>query len=421
MAAARRRRLGCRRRDDAHARPDRRPQHARPGGLCERRVSPSRASGAPPSEPARRSSWSVGRGPACVRSRSGRARTCCRSSTGRCSPTPSSICAGTACAARSCPVATCRPRSATTSATRTASLALELRGRGRAARNAEGRSGSPRAASARRSSRSTATRCARRISARCSSSIGRRGAKATILLTPVSDPSRYGLVRLGADGQSRVVPREAEARGDRHEPDQRRPLRARAERARADPRGPGGLDRAGGLPAALRRGIGVRALAARILARRRHPRVVPAGAPRRARAAVPDRGRRRARRATTRSSPHTAVVHPDARLVPPVYIGANARDRRRRTVSAASRSIGAGAVGRGGSGRRVVRGRTRGDRRRTARPSSDRSSARARVLGEGCRALGLSVVGPGRHARGREHARPRARARRRRRDAGGAR
>ena len=59
----------------------------------------------------------------------------------------------------------------------------------------------------------------------------------------------------------------------------------------------------------------------------------------------------------------SARVHPDARLVPPVYIGANAEigagacvgslavDRRRRRR-------------RGGSGRRVVRGRSGGDRRR---------------------------------------------------------
>ena len=47
-----------------------------------------------------------------------------------------------------------------------------------------------------------------------------RDAVATIGLTPVADPSRYGLVR--TDSEQRVLgSREARARGDRHGPDQR--------------------------------------------------------------------------------------------------------------------------------------------------------------------------------------------------------
>ena len=46
---------------------------------------------------------------------------------------------------------------------------------------------------------------------------------------------RYGLVRVNGDGQRAQLPREAAAGGDRHEPDQRRPVRARAGRARPDP------------------------------------------------------------------------------------------------------------------------------------------------------------------------------------------
>ena len=88
-------------------------------------------------------------------------------------------------------------------------------------------------------------------------------ARATILLTPVEDPSRYGLVRVQRRRSRAQLPREAAAGGDRHEPDQRRPLRARAGRARPDPAGPGRVDRARGLSAARRGGGRVRRGAAR--------------------------------------------------------------------------------------------------------------------------------------------------------------
>ena len=91
------------------------------------------------------------------------------------------------------------------------------------------------------------------------------------------------------------LPREAAPGGDRHEPDQRGPLRARAGRARPDPAGPACVDRARGLPAPRRRAGGLRRRARRLLARRRHARRLPAGPPRRARAELRHRARRRAR------------------------------------------------------------------------------------------------------------------------------
>ena len=85
-----------------------------------------------------------------------------------------------------------------------------------------------------------------------------RGARATILLTPVEDPSRYGLVRVNGEGRVRQLPREASTGGDRHEPDQRRHVRPRAGRARPDPARAVGLDRARGLPAARRGAVRLR-------------------------------------------------------------------------------------------------------------------------------------------------------------------
>ena len=96
------------------------------------------------------------------------------------------------------------------------------------------------------------------------------------------------------------------------------------ERARPDPARSRRLDRARGLPAALRRGVRLRARAAGLLARRGDARRLPAGAPRRARAPVPHRGRRRARSRLHARRP-VRRGHPEARLVPPVYVGEDAR------------------------------------------------------------------------------------------------
>ena len=58
----------------------------------------------------------------------------------------------------------------------------------------------------------------------------RSGASATILLTPVPNPSAYGLVETDAAGRVLPLPREAEARGDHDRHHQRRHLRARDAR-----------------------------------------------------------------------------------------------------------------------------------------------------------------------------------------------
>ena len=79
-----------------------------------------------------------------------------------------------------------------------------------------------------------------------------RQAKATIVLTPVDNPSAYGLVETDADGNVHRVSREAVARSDPLRHDQRRHLRARARHARSDSPGHGLLDRARLLPVARR-------------------------------------------------------------------------------------------------------------------------------------------------------------------------
>ena len=55
-------------------------------------------------------------------------------------------------------------------------------------------------------------------------------ARATIVLTPVDNPSAYGLVETDAGAEHPALPREAEARGDHHQLHQRRHLRAGARR-----------------------------------------------------------------------------------------------------------------------------------------------------------------------------------------------
>ena len=57
-------------------------------------------------------------------------------------------------------------------------------------------------------------------------------ARATIVLTPVDNPTAYGLVETDARRQRPAVPREAEARRDHDQQHQRRHLRARARHVR---------------------------------------------------------------------------------------------------------------------------------------------------------------------------------------------
>ena len=111
-------------------------------------------------------------------------------------------------------------------------------------------------------------------------------AVATIALTPVEDPSRYGLVRTDPGGERARLRREARARADRHESHQRGRLRARGGRARPDRGRPARLDRARDIPVARRLGP-VRARAGRLLVGRRHARELHRGAPRPARRAHP--------------------------------------------------------------------------------------------------------------------------------------
>ena len=111
-------------------------------------------------------------------------------------------------------------------------------------------------------------------------------AVATIALTPVEDPSRYGLVRTEPGGGGARLPREARARADRHESHQRRRVRARGGRARPDRGRPARLDRARDVPLARRLGP-VRARAGRLLVGRRHAGELHRGAPRPARRAHP--------------------------------------------------------------------------------------------------------------------------------------
>ena len=75
-----------------------------------------------------------------------------------------------------------------------------------------------------------------------------RGAEATIALTPVPNPSAFGVVPTDDAGSGPGFHREAPARAGADQPDQRRDLRARAVGPGPHPRRPAGLDRAGDLP-----------------------------------------------------------------------------------------------------------------------------------------------------------------------------
>ena len=98
-----------------------------------------------------------------------------------------------------------------------------------------------------------------------------RKARATIVLTPVDNPSAYGLVETDADGQRPPLPREAEARRDHLRHDQRRHLRPRARHLRPHPARHAVVDRAQLLPLADRAGRDLRRLRLpRLLDRHRH-------------------------------------------------------------------------------------------------------------------------------------------------------
>ena len=79
----------------------------------------------------------------------------------------------------------------------------------------------------------------------------RTGARATLALVPVADPSAYGLVMLEADRSVRDFIEKPSREGG-HQPDQRRCLRSRARDPRAGGARAQRLDRAGGVAATAR-------------------------------------------------------------------------------------------------------------------------------------------------------------------------
>ena len=131
-----------------------------------------------------------------------------------------------------------------------------------------------------------------------------QGASATILLTPVPNPAAYGLVETDPDGRVQPLSREAAARADHDEHDQRGHLRARDPGPRPDARGRQLLDRARVLPRPARpRGPGPRAGSPRVLDRHRHAGQVPPGPPRHTEPPLP--------RAPGRGAPRRGLRPPD--------------------------------------------------------------------------------------------------------------
>ncbi len=147
-----------------------------------------------------------------------------------------------------------------------------------------------------------------------------RGAVATIALTAVADPSRYGLVR--TDGEGRVLGFLEKPAADEIDTDLINAGAYVLEPAvlDRDRRRPPRLDRARDLPLARRRGT-LRAGAGRLLVRRRHARELRRRAPRSAGRAHPlaasrPRGRVRAGSTTRHSSRPTPCWSPPATSQP---------------------------------------------------------------------------------------------------------
>ena len=108
-----------------------------------------------------------------------------------------------------------------------------------------------------------------------------RKACATIVLTPVDNPSAYGLVETDARRQHPALSREADAGSDHDQPHQRRHLHPRARYLRPHPQRRALVDRAQLLSVAGRAQGNVRRLhLQRLLDRHRHAREVHAGPPR---------------------------------------------------------------------------------------------------------------------------------------------
>ena len=232
----------------------------------------------------------------------------------------------------------------------------------------------------------------------------RTGATATLALVPVDGPERLRPGALDDDSSVSEFVEKPQLRPDRHEPDQRRRLCARARDPRADPARTQRLDRARGVAAADRQRA-LRLPLRELLARHRHARALPAGHlrhPRGQRQAPPCRSA--SATATWRSTTSAEV---QGRVIPP---GVIERGRARRR----------------GRPRRQPRGARRGrlDRRRAApieravilNGSADRRGLHAARLHRrppGCR-IGASTTDHrrrrarrGRHHRGRQRDCPR--------------
>ena len=196
-----------------------------------------------------------------------------------------------------------------------------------------------------------------------------REAKATIVLTPVDNPSAYGLVETQPGRRGPTLPRKAERGRDHLRHDQRRHLRARAGHLRSHSQGRVVFDRARLLSVAgrARRAV-LRLRRSRLLDRHRHAGEIRPGAPRHVRRPV------RRRRLRVRRS-HAA----DRR--------ARRADRGRRASSQAPCFVDSGAQIKAGADDRPVlghrprrgrRGRSRGQRTASSGPTRASASTPSR-------------------------------------------
>ena len=135
-----------------------------------------------------------------------------------------------------------------------------------------------------------------------------RKARATIVLTPVENPTAYGLVETDADGNIQRFLEKPNARRNHLRHDQRRHLHSRARHVRSHSEGHAMVDRAQLLPVADRARRDVRRLRlSRLLDRHRHAGKVHAGASR-------HHGRPLPVAAPFGVTPRAAWVSPQARI-----------------------------------------------------------------------------------------------------------
>jgi mannose-1-phosphate guanylyltransferase len=218
------------------------------------------------------------------------------------------------------------------------------------------------------------------------------GAKATILLTPVSDPSRYGLVRLAADG--RVV-----TFLEKPEPEE---IDTNLINAGLYVLEPSVLDLIpSGRAVSIEREVFPRLCAeGSVYGLSLAGYWLDVGTPDSYLQAHHDVLERRFQTEVGEELGNdfmlvaaSAQVHPDARLVPPVYVGENARIGADACVGSLA-VVGAGAVLEVGA---VVESSVIGAGAFVGSGSTITGSivGEGARLGEGCQALALSVVGPG--------------------------